>query len=211
MQRHILSPRYLILPVLLSAALLQGCTTTMIALGAATATGITAASVMTDRRSEENKQKDTYIIDQLRARFQNDAGIGADAQIQIDSYNRRVLLTGQVANDAIRLRAAELALALPEVRKVFNEIRLPRPQDEEVEKDFLTSSAIKTALLTNGGSLALNTQVTSNQGVVYLMGLLTRREAAEAVEIVRRINGVIKVVPLFEYVRLVETRDLEQQ
>lgn len=181
--------------------MLQGCAVTLAAAGAATAAGVTAA-FMSDRRSNDAKFKDGTLVSNIKESLNKDPLVGPDSQIQVDSYNYWVLLTGFAQNDVMRLRAAELALSAEGVRKVFNEIRLPTPVDDATEKDFATTSAVRTALLTKGGDLALNIHVTTDQGTVYLMGLVTREEAAEGIDIVRRVDGVAKVVPLFEYVRL---------
>ena len=173
---------------------LHGCAALVVG-GAAT--GAVAA---TDRRTAGVFVGDQEI--ELRAMSRlSEALPGKDTNIAVTSFNRQVLLTGQVADEAARARAADAVKGVPDVRTVFNELSIGGATS-------LTSSANDTAITANvkarlvrdervpGTKIKLKTEA----GVVYLMGLVTQAEAAVATGIARTSSGVTKVVTLFEII-----------
>lgn len=171
---------------------LQGC--------AAVAVGgvATGASVAMDRRTTGAYVGDQEIemrgMSRMSETFKDKA-----VNISVTSYNRQVLLTGQVPDEATRARAAEVARAVPEVRTVFNELAIAGISSLTTRtNDTGTTANVKTRLLADKRVSANNIKVVTEAGVTYLMGLVTPGEASTATEIARNTGGVSKVVTLFE-------------
>jgi len=170
---------------------LQGCATAII--GGAAATG---SAVALDRRTAGVFLGDQEI--ELRAQnrlgeaFPKNAG-----NISSTSYNRQLLLTGQVLDETTRARAGEIVKGIPDVRNVFNELSVSGITS--LASDAITSK-VKARLLRNETAPATKIKVVTEATVVYLMGLVTRNEAEIATDIARTTSGVTKVVILFEYI-----------
>ena len=120
--------------------------------------------------------------------------------ISTTSYNRQVLLTGQVPDEAIRSRASEVVKGIPDVRTVFNELSISGVTSLTSDaNDVSITSKVKTRLIRDDRVPGVKIKVVTEAGVVYLMGLVTKAEADAAAEIARTTAGVAKVVTLFEY------------
>jgi len=175
-------------------AQLQGCATAVVG-GAATGT-----AVALDRRTAG-----VYLGDQeieLRAQSRlGDAFPKNAGKFSATSYNRQVLLTGQVLDEATRTRAGEIIKGIPDVRTVFNELSVSGATSLTSEaNDAGITSKVKTRLLRDESVPGTKVKVVTEAGVVYLMGLVTQNEAKTATEIARTTGGVTKVVILFEYI-----------
>ena len=121
--------------------------------------------------------------------------------ISATSYNRQVLLTGQVPDETTRARATEVVKAIPDVRTVFNELSLAGATSLTSDaNDAATTGQVKTRLLRDERVPGTKIKVVTESSVVYLMGLVTQAEANVATEIARTTAGVAKVVTLFEYI-----------
>ena len=121
--------------------------------------------------------------------------------ISATSYNRQVLLTGQVPDETTRARATEVVKAIPDVRTVFNELSLAGATSLTSDaNDAATTGQVKTRLLRDERVPGTKIKVVTESSVVYLMGLVTQAEANVATEIARTTAGVTKVVTLFEYI-----------
>jgi osmotically-inducible protein OsmY len=158
------------------------------------------ASVALDRRTTG-----VYVSDQeieLRAMTRlRDAFPQKTDNISATSYNRQVLLTGQVPDESIRSRATEVVKGIPDVRSVFNELTIAGVTSFTSDaNDVGITSAVKTRLLRDERVPGIKIKVVTESGVVYLMGLVTQAEASVATEIARTTSGVTKVVTLFEYI-----------
>jgi osmotically-inducible protein OsmY len=171
---------------------LHGCAAVVVG-GAAT-----GAAVAIDRRTAG-----AYVGDQeieLRAMSRlGEAFPGNTVNISTTSYNRQVLLTGQVPDETTRTRATAVAKGVPEVRTVFNELAISGVTSlTSKTNDTTITGNVKTRLLRDERVSANNIKVVTEAGVVYLMGLVTQAEASAATEIARTTSGVTKVVTLFE-------------
>lgn len=173
---------------------LQGCAAVVVG-GAAVGT-----SVALDRRTTG-----VYVSDQeieLRAMTRlRDAFPQKTDNISATSYNRQVLLTGQVPDESIRSRASEVVKGIPDVRTVFNELTLSGVTSLTSDaNDVAITSKVKTRLFRDERVPGIKIKVVTESGVVYLMGLVTQNEANVATDIARTTSGVTKVVTLFEYI-----------
>jgi osmotically-inducible protein OsmY len=179
------------------AGLLGGCPT-MIVSGAAQ-----TAAIAHDRRTAG-----TYIEDQeidLRAfrLLYDHPEIRDRSSISTTSYNLTVLLTGQAKDAEVAASFAKLVAQLPRVKQVHNEVVVGPEStlDEEANDTYLTSK-VKYALLEVNmpGFDPTRVKVITSQSTVFLMGIVTAAEADAAVEKVRRVSGVKRVVRVFEIV-----------
>lgn len=147
----------------------------------------------------------TYVEDQnievkIKANLLNADERYNDAHLSIFSYNRIVLLTGQVPSQDLLDRATRIAEKVRLVRKVHNEMTVAEPTSlaDRVNDSWITTK-INAHMLATKDFPASRVQVLTEAGVVYLMGLLTENEANWAVDIVRQVYGVKKIVKIIEY------------
>lgn len=147
----------------------------------------------------------TYVEDQnievkIKANLLNADERYNDAHLSIFSYNRIVLLTGQVPSQNLLDRATRIAEKVRLVRKVHNEMTVAEPTSlaDRVNDSWITTK-INAHMLATKDFPASRVQVLTEAGVVYLMGLLTENEANWAVDIVRQVYGVKKIVKIIEY------------
>lgn len=186
-----------LIPIALLGALLlqlQGCTTAVVG-GAAT-----GAAVALDRRTAgvfvSDQEIELRAMNRLREAFPQKTD-----NISTTSYNRQVLLTGQVPDDATRGRAGEVVRGIPDVRTVFNELTVSGVTSLTSDaNDVSITSKVKTRLLRDDRVPGTKIKVVTEASVVYLMGLVTQAEASAAAELARTTAGVTKVVTLFEYI-----------
>ena len=181
----------------LSQPLLQGCAPAVV-------TGVAVgASVIHDRRDATTVVDDQRIELQAMADYFNDPKIGNRSRISATSYNYVVLLTGQAETDEVRQIAADKVSRLSKVRRVVNEVSVgPSASLTWQSEDTLITSRVKLDLtrIDLPGFDPLRVKVVTEDGIVYLMGLVSEEEADAAVEKARYVPGVKKVVKVFEYV-----------
>lgn len=123
------------------------------------------------------------------------------SNLSISSHNGNVLLVGQVPSEDAKSLAEQEVLKLKKVRRVYNELEVAGPTSMLTRSgDAWVTSKVKSQLLASEHVRGLNIKVVTENGVTYLMGLVTRLEAEEATEIARNVGGVTQVVRLFEVV-----------
>jgi len=190
-------PLFLLLFSSLIIGQLSGCATAVVG-GAAT-----GAAVVYDRRTAPTVLEDQNIeIKAMKLLFDHPE-IRKHSNISITSYNHKVLLTGEADTRAISRDYANLASRIPQVKKVYNEVIIgPSGSMLDRSNDTYLTSKVKAALFGTGieGFNPTRVKVVTNQGTVYLMGLVTAQEATAAAEKARFVTGVLKVVKLFDYI-----------
>lgn len=182
--------------LLLLAALpaLHGCAPLVV--GGAAATGVLVAE---DRRTVGTFTDDQVI--ETRASSRIGDGLKGSIHVNVTSYNGIVLLTGEVPDAASKEQAARIAQAVEKVRSVYNELDVGPVTPLSVRtNDSVTTSKVKARFLDGQRFNPLHVKVVTENGVVYLLGLVKKQEAADATEITRTTSGVSKVVRLFEYI-----------
>jgi len=123
-----------------------------------------------------------------------------DAHINVTSYNRMLLLTGEVPTAAAKADAERIARAVENVRSVFNELQISGNTEMQTRtNDSVITSKVKARFVDARKFSPVHVKVVTENSVVYLMGLVKKQEAADATEIARTTSGVTKVVRLFEY------------
>jgi len=185
------------IPAVLAATLLSLNLTACVpvAVGGAASGGLIAA----DRRTSG-----AYIEDQsieIKAEKQIFDHLGAKIHINVTSYNRNVLLTGEVIDETSKQKAEAIAKSIDNVRGVTDELVIAAPSSvaSRSNDSFLTSK-VKTRMISENRFPANYVKVVTEDSAVYLMGMVTHKEADNAVEITRGTDGVQKVVKVFEYI-----------
>jgi len=165
--------------------------------GGAAAVGM--GMVATDRRSSGAQLDDQGIELRAAARVREIAN--DNMYVSVTSYNRQVLLTGAVGSEADRRRVEDVVQRVDNVRSVVNELTVgPSSTFQDRSNDLFISGKVKASLLDAKDIFANSFKVVTERGVVYLMGIATRRETDRATEIARGISGVQKVVRVVEVV-----------
>lgn len=191
--------------MLLAAALvpaLQGC----VPLVAAGATAGTLAAV--DRRSLSTQTADETI--EWKAALQISEMGGRQSHIDFTSYNRKLLITGQAPSAELKAEVERLAARVPEVEGVHNELSVAPPTSlSERSGDSYITTKVKARFVDANKFNAIYVKVVTEAGVVYLLGLVTQREADAAIQVARTTSDVKKVVTLLEIISDARARELE--
>lgn len=184
--------RSLLLCLPLLAVLLQGCVElAVVGAGAALAT-------VEDRRTTGSQLEDRGI--ELRAGNRIDDRHGERVHVNVTSFNRYILLTGEVSDEATRTDIEALARGVPNVLGVTNDLQVAgKSSTTSRSNDTLITSKVKTRIVDSNKINVFHVKVVTEAAVVYLLGVVTEQEAADAVEIARTTSGVRKVVKIFEY------------
>jgi len=185
-----------LLPLLFGS---NACTT--VATGAAEASGL---SLLHDRRTSEALMRDEKIEIDAGIELNADDDIRDKTHINVTAYNGIVLVTGEAPTAALRDKIIDIIRTIPGVKIVHNEIALAEPSPlSSRAHDTLLTTKVKSAISeirTIPGFDATRIKVVTENGVVYLMGLVHRNEGYVAGEMARRVNGVKQVVKIFEYI-----------
>ena len=156
------------------------------------------AVVATDRRST-GAQLDDKTIQVRVANELRDALKGSDIHINVNSYERRVLLTGEVASEAVKTQAGSVAARSKDVRLVNNELIVAPPSTFGERTDDNTLGTRVRAAFVNTREIAFNSiDIVTERRTIYLMGAVTQKEADVAAHVASRVPGVKQVVKLFD-------------
>ena len=192
-----------LLAAALGASLLSGCAPLVV--GGAVMTGVVAV----DRRTAGTQLEDEAI--ELKVASAINKELGERVHLNVTSYNRRALLTGEVRSEADRARATLLAQSQENVKDVVNDLTIGAPSSlTQRTKDTVITGQVKAAFIDAKDLQVNSVKVVTERGVVYLMGRVTAREAKRASDIARGISGVTKVVRVFEEISEDELRRISQ-
>lgn len=185
--------------------------TVYLVLGAAIVGGLSACApvmigsavmgslVATDRRTAGAQLEDESI--ELRAQSRLRENLGDRAHVNVTSYNRQVLLTGEVPNAQDRQLVEQLVTKVENVRGTVNELAvLGNTTLSQRSTDVLVTGRVRAGLVDAKDLYANAFKVVTERGTTYLMGRVTQREANRATEIARSTTGVQKVVRLLEII-----------
>lgn len=182
----------LFLALLVAAPILSGCAPLVV--GGAAATGVVVAE---DRRTVGTITEDQAI--ELKTANRIDEQL-KNAHVNVTSYNRMVLLTGEVPSATAKAAAEKAAQAVDNVRSVYNELVVgPNSALSARANDTYLTSVVKARFVDAQRFSPVHVKVVTEAGVVYLVGLVTRKEADAATEVARTTRGVRRVVRMFEY------------
>ncbi len=189
--------------LLASLASLSACAPLI--LGGAVVTGVMA----TDRRTTGTQVEDESIEIKVGNAVRKE--MGERIHLNVNSFNRQVLLTGEVRSVADKERAEKLAQSQENVIAVVNDLAvMPISELGQRTKDTVTTGRVKAAFV-DAKDLQVNAvKVVTERGIVYLMGRVTSREAKRATDIARSIGGVTKVVRVFDEISEQELQRLSR-
>ncbi len=181
---------WLVLPVLL----LQGCAPAVVGGAAA------GAGVAYDRRTTGTVIDDQGIEFKAKYALFNNKEIYDQSHINVTSYNGIVLLTGETPSESLKQKVTAEVKQIPKVRRVHNELAIAAPSAlPSRSSDSWITSKIKAKMTTDERTDPFHIKVVTERGIVYLMGLVSRAEADQAVSLVKNTAGVQRVVKIFEY------------
>ena len=174
------------------AALVQGCGVLMVTGAAATAV------VVSDRRTTgtyvEDESIEWKVIGLLREK-------PVGGHVNATSYNRRVLLTGEVPTEEAKKQVETMTRGIENVKDVINELQVAGSSSITSRgSDSIITSNVKARMVNNGIFHPNHVKVLTEAGTVYLMGIVNQKEGEAAVNIARNTSGVVRVVKVFEYV-----------
>lgn len=158
--------------------------------------GTMAAS---DRRTFGAQTEDKSIAVKADVRIRN--VVGDAGHVNVNSFNRKALVTGEVRDEAMKAAVEREVKGIEGVQSVVNELEIAGPSSyTSRSSDTLITTKVKASLVDAKDISANSFKVVTERGAVYLMGRVTQREANKATEIARGVDGVSKVVRVFEYI-----------
>lgn len=196
--------RFTLLAATLAASVLMGACAPVIVGGAMLGTALS----VTDRRTTGAQLEDEGI--ELKAINRLREAVGDRGHINTTSYNRTVLITGEVASEADRVAAEQAINRIENVRATVNELAVMGNASLTARSnDAILSSKVKASFIDAKDLQANAIKVVAERGTIYLMGRVTEREAGRATEIARGVGGVGKVVRVFEMLSETELAQLQ--
>lgn len=194
----------ILLASVLAGAGLSACAPLLV--GGAVVTGMSAS----DRRTTGAQLEDERIESRGAARLREH--LGERVHINITSYNRQVLLSGEVPNEQDKQLAEQVVARIENVRAIVNELAvLGQSTLTQRSSDALVTGRVKSNLIDARDISSSAFKVVTERGVVFLMGRVTAREADRATDLARRSSGVQKVVRLFEIITEEDLLEMQSQ
>ena len=179
-----------------TAVLLQGCAGVMVA-GAGTGVG---AAV--DRRPVSTQVSDQAIDMRALHRLGETKPLWDDSRLAVITTNAKTLLIGQTPTEEYRRQAEEIVRGVPGVAEVYNEVRLGQSLSLAARsQDTWLTSKVKSTLLAEKNIDGTKIKVVTENSEVFLIGLVTQKEADIAVQLTRSISGVARVITVFEFIQ----------
>jgi osmotically-inducible protein OsmY len=191
-----------LLAAVLAAPWLTACAPLVIGGAAAT-----SALVASDRRTSGAQLEDKRI--ELKAEGSIEKTLGEKVHVNVKSFNRRVLLTGEVSTQKLKEDAEKIVRQIENIALIHNDLAISGPSSlMQRSSDAVLSARVKTRVITTRGLDPNAISITSERGMVYLMGIVTKREAELATEVVRSSSGVQRVVQVFELISEEQLRQM---
>ena len=186
----------LTLVVLPLSLLLSGCPAPLLVAGGAAG----GAAVVHDERNSKTILNDTLIETKAKDAIYKDPEMAKRVHINVTSFNHVVLLTGEALSRSLRDRAVNIVRNLEHVRRVHNEVRISDLTSFGSRTgDTWITSKVKGKMLATKNFDSSRIKVVTEDGTVFLMGLVSREEGTQAATIASQISGVKRVVKIFEY------------
>jgi osmotically-inducible protein OsmY len=186
---------YRIAAVLLCCIMLPGCFVPFVA-GAAL-----GGAIVYDRRDFQTMVDDQEISQQANNKMHTDNELYQNAHIVVTSFNRSVLIVGQAPTETLRAKVQQIVAALPNVKRIYNEVTISGPTSAAVRSsDSWITTKVKSQMLVEPKLRSGQIKVLTENGVVYLIGVVRHSQADVAIDIARQVSGVQRVVKIFEYI-----------
>lgn len=181
---------------------LQGCFPVV---AAGVGTGVFATL---DRRSLGTQTEDESI--EWKAGSRVGEKLKDRGHFNFTSYNRKVLLSGEVASEDVKAEAERIVAGIANVQGVYNELIVGASSSlTDRSNDSFITSKVKSRSVDSGKFNPLHVKVVTEAGTVFLLGMLTQAEADAAIQVARTTAGVKKVVPLLEIITPARARELD--
>ena len=182
--------------------MLQGCLP-MVAAGATS-----GALASFDRRSLGTQTEDETI--EWKAGSRVNEKFSDNSHTNFTSYNRKVLVTGEVPSEEVKAQIERIVAGVPQVQGVYNELAVaPVTSYSTRSNDSYITTRVKSRFVDSGKFNAVHVKVVTEAGIVYLLGLVTQREADSAIQVARTTGDVKKVVTLLEIISAAQARELD--
>jgi len=165
------------------------------------AAGAAGIAVVYDHRKLEQVAVDQQVSTAIFDQYRKDPELSKETtHIDITTFNKIVLLTGQTVTPTTIKKADEIARNTAHVNRVYNEITIKGPSSSLTRaSDSWITTKIKTQMLAAKGLHSGSIKVVTENGNVYLMGIVTHQQADIAVDIARKVTGVQRVMKIFQY------------
>jgi len=188
----------------------------MLAIGLQGCFGVLAGGMLagtfaaTDRRTLGAQTEDKSIVVKGEANIPD--VVAAGSHVNVTSFNRKVLLSGEVPDEASKAAAEREIKSLPNVNGVFNELVVSGSSGFSARSgDALITSKVLASLVDAKDLYASAFKITTERGIVYMMGRVTEREGKRGADIAAGVSGVQKVVTLYEYISEEELKQYIKQ
>ncbi|WP_299071024.1 BON domain-containing protein [Accumulibacter sp.] len=183
--------------------MLQGC------LPVVAASAVSGGALATlDRRSLGTQTDDETV--EWKASSRVGEKFSDNVHLNFTSYNRRVLVTGEVPSEEVKGEIERIVAGIPQVQGVYNELAVaPVTSFSTRSNDSYITTRVKSRFVDSGKFSAVHVKVVTEAGVVYLLGLVTQREADSAIQVARTTSDVKKVVNLLEIISDAKARELD--
>lgn len=187
--------KFAVIAMLISSTLmLQGCVAAVVGLGAGT------AKVATDPRTTGTQVDDTTLDSKVGMKIKDERDFFSGSRIVPSAYDGNVLLLGQAKSQVVINRAVELAQSVEGVKKVYNQIRIgDMVSAGTMATDTWITTKVKSSLIANKETKARDIKVITEDGEVFLIGIVSREEGRLASEIASKVSGVKLVTTIFTY------------
>ena len=180
---------------------LQGC------VEMAVGTAVMGTLAATDRRTFGAQTEDKAILFKGETRVAN--LVGDAGHVNVTSFNRKVLLTGEVRDQAMKAAVEREVAAIEGVQSIVNDLEVAGVSSfTSRSNDSLITGKVKASFVDAKDLYANSIKVVTERGVVYLLGRVTQREGQLAADVARNVGGVQKVVKVFEYISEQEFKQL---
>lgn len=174
--------------------MLQGCVAALIGVGA----GATA-TIATDPRTAGTQVDDTTLNSRITSKLRDNGPMFIGSRISTSTYDGNILLTGQANQEQIE-KAESLANEVEGVKTVYNQIRIGTPVGAgTVTNDTWITTKVKSQLMLNSQVKSRKIKVVTENGEVFLIGILTPEQGKLAAEVASKVAGVKKVITLYTY------------
>ncbi len=185
------------LAVITTALLLQGCIA-----AAVVGTAAVGTKAATDPRTVGTQVDDGTLEVRVNSALSKDEQLKKQARVSVTAYQGKVLLTGQAPTTELSARAKQIAMGTDGVSEVFNEIRQGNPISlGTASSDTWITTKVRSQLLTSDQVKSSNVKATTENGEVFLLGLVTQTEGKAAADIASRVSGVKHVTTAFTWLK----------
>lgn len=184
-----------LIAILISSSLiLNGCIAAVVGVGAGT------AKVATDPRTMGTQVDDTTLDSRISMKFKNESDYFSGSRIVASAYNGSVLLIGQAKSQSIINRAVELTASVEGVNKVYNQIRIGSiVSAATMADDAWITTKVKSSLIADKQTKARDIKVITEDGQVFLIGIVSTSDGRLAADIASKVSGVKLVTTIFTY------------